>query len=95
MTAHLVEPIALQDVLVSGSLELEPIGKHSFRLVAFVAAKNVMDGSEERIVVARLVGEREAFLRIGLVIMRLAEGKSAGPEFDDLVIAALEGGVLQ
>lgn len=53
--APLVEPFVVQDVYVSGLHDIEHLGEGEYRFTFFVKQRSALDGSDERVVVARIV----------------------------------------
>lgn len=53
--APLSEPHPIHDTLVQGIADIENLGNGWFRYTLYSTQKSLFDGSEERIVVARLV----------------------------------------
>ncbi len=53
--APLSEPHPIHDILVQGIADIEDIGSGWFRYTLYASQKSLFDGSEERIVVARLI----------------------------------------
>jgi hypothetical protein len=93
---NVLEPIATSDVFFTDAMEAEKLGDSMARLTIVAKRRSLYEGGgDDHEVVTRLVGERKAFLKLALVLMRLAKGKATGPEFDDMVISALDGGPLQ
>lgn len=51
----LIEPNCVQDVFVSGLARAEDIGGGCFRFTFYVRQKSMLDNSDERAVVARII----------------------------------------
>ena len=58
--AQLIDPIAVQDIYVSGIGRVEDVGGGCIRITFYAAQKAILDGTAERVVVARLVGPASA-----------------------------------
>lgn len=71
----LVEPIAVQDIFISGIAEIEDIGDGMFRYVLYTVRTNPHDRTTERVVVASLVMTKESIAR-NLFISASAMGLS-------------------
>jgi hypothetical protein len=61
--APLSEPHPIHDTLVQGIADIEDIGSGWFRFTLYSSQKSLFDGSEERIVVARLIASEETTKR--------------------------------
>ena len=61
--APLSEPHPIHDTLVQGIADIEDMGMGWFRYTLYSSQKSLFDGSEERIVVARLILSAETTVR--------------------------------
>lgn len=57
--APLSEPHPIHDVIFQGIADIEEMGHGWFRYTLYSTQKSLFDGSEERIIVARLVASEE------------------------------------
>jgi hypothetical protein len=56
----LIEPNCVQDIFVSGLARAEDIGGGCFRFTFYVTQKSMLDNTDERAVVARIIGPIDA-----------------------------------
>jgi len=61
--APLSEPHPIHDTIIQGIADIEDMGNGWFRYTFYSTQRSIFDGSEERIVVARLIASAETTVR--------------------------------
>lgn len=61
--APLSEPYPIHDIIIQGIADIEDLGHGWYRFILYSTQRSVIDGAEERIVVARLVASEDTAKR--------------------------------
>lgn len=68
--APLSEPHPIHDIIIQGIADIEDMGHGWYRYTLYATQKSLFDGSEERIVVARIVASEDTTKKTSEMALR-------------------------
>ena len=74
MNVTLIEPIAVPDIFVSGTAPVQDLGDGNVRLIVYAKQKSLFDGTDEHVVVGRLVMSMNTLADLSAVASEAQEG---------------------